>query len=414
MIGLNLLDQFLDNPQALLGWLATSNAGAALVMDNPARAQAIKRLLPNAAVVHRTYSPHDPHWHDRRADGSWVFPPAQWIADHRGTVGNGVYLQVFNEPAPVNVDAFLTWLEECAAAAQGVPLALPAWAVGNPHDKDITAGKFDRLLRLVCGTPNALLTHEYFRDDPAAEYPWLCGRFEFWLDRAEALGLPPPTILVGEYGRDVAGGIADGWRDTGWTPTHYADLLIDTHRALYLPHGVRVMVFACGRGAASRWQPWNIEGEPDILNPIAEYNRMTQPPTDQRTAIASIALRLRPEPGTTKAAVTTIPEGAEITVWLSPVEAKEGYDWINAQWGDDKGWIILAYKGAPTFVVQALPEEPPPVDPDPPPIFSVWLTIDELRQSLALELEAAQLYDALKVNAQKRAALLQVAIGRAG
>lgn len=414
MIGLNLLDQFLDNPQALLGWMATSNAGAVLVMDNPARAQQIKRLLPNAAIVHRTYSPHDPHWHDRRADGSWVFPPAQWIEDHRETVGNGVYLQVFNEPAPINVDAFLTWLEECAAAAQGVPLALPAWAVGNPHDKDITAGKFDRLLRLVCGTSNALLLHEYFRDDPAAEYPWLCGRFEFWLDRAKALGLPPPTILVGEYGRDVAGGIADGWRDAGWTAEHYADLLIDTHRTLYLPHGVRVMVFACGRGADSRWQPWNIEGEQAILSPIAEYNRMTQPPTDQRTAIMSISVNLRVKAGTTQANIVTIPVGAEVTVWLSPVDKVDGYDWVKAQWGEDKGWIILAYKGAPTFVVQALPEEPPPVDPDTPPLYSVWLTIDELRQSMALELEAAQLYDALKVNAQKRAALLQVAIDRAG
>lgn len=147
----------------------------------------------------------------------------------------------------------------------------------------------------------------------------------------------------------------------------------------------------------------------------------TQPPSDPRTAITAIALRLRPEYGTEKPEITVIPANAEITVWLSPVESKNGYNWVNAQWGADKGWIIVENKGLPAYKVQTTPPPPPPVDPDePPPIFSVWLTIDEMEQDLALELEAAQLHQAQgqivaqqEVNARKRAELLQKAIDRA-
>lgn len=391
MIGPNILDQFVDDPQALLDWLRFSNAGALLVMDNPARAQQIKRLLPNAAVVHRTYSPHDQHWHDRRADGSWTFPPAQWIADHRGTVGNGVYLQVFNEPAPINLDAFFRWLEELIAVAPDVPLALPAWAVGNPHDKDITAGKYDRLLRLVCGTINALLVHEYFKDDPYSEYPWLCGRFEFWLDRAEALGLPAPTILVGEYGRDVAGGVNDGFRGAGWSPTFYGRLLVDVHRALYLPYRVRTMVFGYGRGAGGRWQSWNIEGERAILTQIAEYNAMAAVPLDERQAVVLSAnwLNLRPTASIMLQPLVKIPFEAEFTVWLSPVVEANGYQWVNARYGDQQGFVAVTVNGAATYKIKEA--EPPPEGA----VYSENLTDDEIQQLITFHTGIAAVYKAL-------------------
>lgn len=399
MIGPNILDQFVDDPQGLLDWLKGSNAGAVLIMDNPARAQAIKRLLPNAAVVHRTYSPHDPHWHDRRADGSWTFPPTQWIADHRGTVGNGVYLQVFNEPAPVNVDAFLNWIEEVVAAAPDVPLALPAWAVGNPHDKDITAGKYDRLLRVICGTHNALLGHEYFKDDPQAEYPWLCGRFEFWLDRAEALDLPPPTILIGEWGRDVAGGLNDGFRGAGWSPAYYGRLLVDTHRAIYLPHRVRTMVFGCGRGANGRWQSWNIEGEQDILDPIAEYNAMTQPPSQQKqaTVVSPNGLNLRPAAGTTQAPLLKIPFNATFTIWQLPVLLGDGLSWVNASYDGKQGFVAVSVNGAVTYAVK---ETEPPIDPPPESVCSEFLTDDELQQLIDHHSGITGIYRALLTRRQ--------------
>lgn len=389
MIGPNILDQFLDDPQALLDWLKASKAGAVLVMDNPARAQQIKRLLPNAAVVHRTYSVHDQHWHDRRADGSWTFPPAKWIADHRGTVGNGVYLQVFNEPAPFNLDAFLTWIEEVTAAAPDVPLALPAWAVGNPHDKDITTGVYDRLLRVI-GRKNALLVHEYFRDDPQVEYPWLCGRFEFWLDRAEAIGLPPPTILVGEWGRDVAGGLNDGFRGAGWSPAYYGRLLVDTHRAIYLPHRVPTMVFACGRGADGRWQSWNVEGEEDILEPIAEYNAMTQQtPTQQRQVTANVALNLRPTPSTAQVQLVRIPAGATFTIWQQPVMLGDGLSWVNAAYDGKQGFVAVSVNGAVTYTVKET--EPPPPDG----VYSENLTDDEIQQLITFHTGIAAVYKAL-------------------
>lgn len=160
----------------------------------------------------------------------------------------------------------------------------------------------------------------------------------------------------------------------------------------------------------------------EMLEAQNEVYTMTQAPTDERTAITTVALRLRPTPGTSQAALTSIPLGATITVWQQPIVSDEdpgsSLEWVNAQWGERKGWIIRTWNGAVTYEVQAT--EPPPIDPDEPPIFSVWLTVDEMRQDLALELEAAQLHKAegqiaaqLEANARKRAALLQKAIDRA-
>lgn len=410
MIGLNVLANFVRDRAALSAWLKPSRPGAVVVMDDAAFAQQVKRDVPAAVVIHRTYHPDDHRWHE-------VTTPRAWLDAHQATGGNGVIIQCLNEPSGyTNLTALVTWCVDVMKQAhdRGIALCLPNFAVGHPDTALVANGALDGLLRALAAYPEMVCgLHEYWRNDPTAE-PYLIGRFRAILDRARVIGVDAPRIVLTEYGRDVAGGLNDGWRGAGLTEERYAELLTTTHKRVYAPYNIPACVFGYGRGADDEWQSFSVEGADTVLRRIAEYNRMAQPQTDQRTAIASIALRLRPEPGTTKAAVTTIPEGAEISVWLSPVEAKEGYDWVNAQWGEDKGWIILAYKGAPTFVVQPLPEEPPPVDPDPPPIFSVWLTIDELRQSLALELEAAQLYDALKANAQKKAALLQVAIDRAG
>ncbi len=383
-LGVNALAMFTrDRPRLL-----SLRAGAFVIMDAPDHAQALKAAHPTAVVVHRSYSPNDPHWHDRRADGSWVFPPAQWLADHRGTAGNGVYCQVFNEPTPINLDAFLRWIEELVALCPSdLALALPAWAVGNPHHVDIERGVYDRLLRAVCGTRHALLVHEYWRDDPVAEYPYLCGRFEFWLDRAKEIGLPAPTLINGEYGRDHAGGVNDGWRGVGYSEREYADLLTRTHERVYAPHGIPCAVFCYGAGADGRWQSFDIEGAETVLEAIEEYNMSYQPGTYKLSSLPGQWLNVRAAASTSAEIVGKLVIGDTVTV-----AADTGDGWLRL--AGDRYVSLLA--GAVVFA----PYTPPlPEVPTPGALYSLWLTLDEAEQFHAL--------------VQAQADLIKVAIERA-
>lgn len=376
MIGLNVLSMYVSDRARIQQ--TTASAGLALIMDDPPFARSLAAANPSALIVHRTYSPHDPNWHDRRADGSWVFPPADWIRDHAGTVGGSVLLQVGNEPHPVNVDKFLEWLEELVSVCPpSITLALCGFAVGTPHERDIERGVYDRLLRLLAGSRHYLNLHEYWRDDPAVEYPWLCGRFEYWLDRADALGIERPKIFIGEYGRDEAGGINHGWRGVGLSDERYAALLTDTHRRLYAPHGIRCAVFCYGTGADNRWQSFSVENS-GVLDAIEEYN-MTQQPTDKRTAITAITVNLRPSPTTAQARIVAIPAGAEIEVWLQPVTNADGFEWVRAAWGANVGYIVRVYEGADTYTVTA---PPPDVPTDEPALCSPFLTDEEHQQMI--------------------------------
>lgn len=192
---LNVLGQFVRDRQALRAWVQAAQPQVLLIMDSPELALDIRALSPGTTVIHRSYNPNDHQM--------WkATSPGEWLAAHKSYAVNGVVLQVLNEPTLD--DAAQTWLEELVSLCpSGVRLALPHFGVGNPYEKDIEAGRYDWLLRLVCGTRHILALHEYFYDDPIKESPYLCGRFQFWLQRAEQLRLPKPKIIITEFGRDA-------------------------------------------------------------------------------------------------------------------------------------------------------------------------------------------------------------------
>lgn len=362
-LGVNALAMFTRDRARLL----RMRAGCFLVMDSPEVAQALKAANPRAVVVHRTYNENDKNWHDRRADGSWVFPPAEWLRGHRGTAGSGVYCQVFNEPVPINLDAFLRWIEELIALCPpALALALPAWAVGNPHHVDIERGAYDRLLRAVCGTRHALMVHEYWRDDPVVEYPYLCGRFEFWLDRAKEIGLSAPTIINGEYGRDYAGQIGDGWRGVGYSEREYADLLTRTHARVYAPYGIPAAVFCYGHGADNRWASFDLEGAETVLQAIEEYSVMAyQPGTYKLSKLPGQWLNVRAAANTSAAKLGELRLGDVVTVI-----ADTGDGWLQIA-----GGYVSTLAGAVELTAYT-----PPIELPEPALCSPFLTDEEHQQ----------------------------------
>jgi len=379
-LSLNILGQYARDGAALLDWVSKAKPDAALVMDSVAVAQGIRQRSPQTTVIYRAYNPNDAKWHEATT-------PGEWLAAHKPFAVNGVAVQCYNEPSSAGLFAALPWLEQVVAQCPAdMTLALPNTAVGNPNEQDILGGKYDRLLRLVCGTRHILTLHEYFRTDPTAEAPYFCGRFIFWLRRAAALGLPAPRIVITEHGRDYGGGKNDGWKGQNWSEDYYFSLLVKA-RELYKPYNIPVCVFSYGYGANNDWASFDVQDAPTLLDKMATYQEetpVTQPipaPTTggekrRLTTMPGEYINTRAQPN--GADIGDLLKGDVVTVYLN---AKQG-DWVYQSPVEPiarpagrqpaaAGWVSLQ-GGAVEFTPIA-----PPVEPPVEPPQTVTLTIDQ-------------------------------------
>lgn len=382
MLGLNILAQTVQDRAALLNWIELAQPAACLVMDSRELAQQIRQRSPATQVIHRVYNPNDARWEQTTT-------PAAWLDAHLPFAANGVALQVLNEPSPGDLDAFLTFLEGvCSLCPPDVALAFPNFAVGNPRETDILAGKYDRLLRLVCGARHILALHEYFRDAPVSEAPYLCGRYRFWLLRAKTLGLPAPRVVVTEHGRDHGGGRHDGWRDQGWNETDYWTRLVRA-RELYRQDGIPVCVFGYGRGFNDDWQSFNVEGASDLLRNMATYQE--EPPVTQPTIPV-------PSGSATARKVTGFPPGVVFRNLRTQPDARATDvgdlrvgDLVNVYYDEPQGaWLYVkrpADSAAGWVLWTGVEVEAPAVEP--PPTGTATLTPEQFQRWQAVAAEQA-------------------------
>lgn len=380
--GLNILAQYVRDRNALMAWLNAANPAACVVMDDANLTQQVKKALPVTTVIHRAYNPNDSRW--------WTAVNAQtWVDAHVGFAANGVVVQCLNEPVLDN--AGMTWLEQvCALCPPDVALALPNFAVGNPYEGDILNGKYDRLLRLVCGTRHILALHEYFHDDPAAEQPWLCGRYAYWQRRARELGLPEPRIVITEHGRDIGGGRHDGWQDAGWSQEQYCNRLLDAQEDVYL-NAVPVCVYCWGTGANNDWLSFDIQDAGTLQKMLINWNE--NHPIQEQPPMPNVP---PPTTGGVNATLTKMP-GSYVNFRIQPnssaPDVGDAYkgddgvyypDAISGGWGyfrrsdGTEGWISLQ-NGAVAFTVDA----PEPPDPEPPSGLPQWTQqeVDDLTKA---------------------------------
>lgn len=371
--GLNILANYVRDRNALLNWLTAAQPAATVVMDSHDLTQQIRKALPDSIVIHRAYNPNDAHWWD-------AVTPQEWLNAHLPFAANGVALQVLNEP--VLNDAALTWLEQlCALCPPDVRLALPNFGVGNPFEGNILEGMYDRLLRLVCGTRHILATHEYFKDDPYAERPYLCGRYTYWLHRARELGLPAPTIVITEHGRDVGGGRHDGWQDTGWGEQGYFDRLEEAQYANYYADGIPVCIYCWGTGANNDWLSFDIQSAATLQQRLIEWNHThpikeqpTMPPVPPPTSggvrgtlskMPSTFVNVREQPSTSGRDLGDLYLGTHGTYF--PNATSNGWMYFEPD-ANPTGWVSLQ-GGDVAFTADSTPV--------PPPDGSVTLTAEQ-------------------------------------
>lgn len=336
-LGLNVLAQTVTDRQALEYWIAHQQARAVLIMDDPALAAALAWKYPALLVIHRAWRADDASLH-------LTMTPQAFIDSVRDIGRRGVVVQALNEPAENDtLPRLAVWCADVMrlAAAAGIRLALPNFAVGNPTEEAIRRGRLDALVTAFGRHRGHLLAvHEYFQQS-AVDEPWHVGRVSTLLSRFDMLRIPRPITIITEAGRDIGGGRGDGWRDTGWGEGRYADLLIN----MAAMHEVRAgayaaLVFGYGRGFGDHWQSFNVEGAGDVLRRMAEHNAVVRRgDTGWRTAIVRSPVRLRQLPSTHSPTVQVLPlaPGTRITRSAATIR-REGWTWTELEGG---GWVAV-------------------------------------------------------------------------
>ena len=267
-------------------------------------------------------------------------------------------MQALNEPGGYGeIAGLVAWLVELMrlATEQGVRLCLPNFAVEHPDRDLLQTGAFDPLLRALAGSSHLLGLHEYFIEQ-ADVGEQRVGRYQYWLQRAQAIGVPAPHIVMTEFGRDVAGGERDGWRDTGWSEAEYADRLVWAYRHWYALNGIAACIFCYGVGGGRRWASFDVEGAGDLLGRIAAYNTRL-PVEEAQPGIISMTgpyVNLRAAPSTSAADQGDLHDGDRVRYYATMVTDAQGRQWyrLAAPIGFAAGWLMS---------IKPVPETPPSV-----------------------------------------------------
>lgn len=325
--GINNLAQFMRDKGAGLQWVAQAEPGAMVTMDDPQYAQAIRIASPNTLSIHRAYHPEDHRWHE-------VTSPANWLAAHRQYAAGGNILQVFNEVfGYTDLRPIARWSAElmALAAGEGIRLCMMNWGVGHPDVARIYAGELDELFHAFNRYPMHLYgVHEYAVYSTVDERPFRIGRFLESYARIDRLGLQRPRIVVTETGRDVGGGINDGWKAV-FTEQQYVDFLHGL-KDFYSAYDVCCCVFCAGQGANGMWGSFDVENANYVLGKLAEFNQADSGSDDMAYKIyrpGSTYLNIRRTPEITDNVVGTVRPHEQVQV----IKVTGGFAQIRKQDG---------------------------------------------------------------------------------
>jgi hypothetical protein len=238
----------------LFDHFAKARPSAALFLDNEGRALRAKQLVPECAVVVRSYRA------DVKEGEFWQkLSPQQVFNDYKATPG-GLIRNILNEPN--GYGDLRTLAKWCAQVmdlfgAAGIPIVIPNFGEGHP-DVDRLAELEDlwKALDKWHGL-HYYGTHEYGSHlgmlynvgGKYDMYPWRVGRFEtFIVPYLKNHGHQIPNVIVTEFGCDSAHDNSSyrGWK-TCWTERQYFDELQKSITQVYSPaHYIGLCLFSYG------------------------------------------------------------------------------------------------------------------------------------------------------------------------
>lgn len=347
------------NPTTLLAYLDGGLTEGAFDLNHPVRL--LQRDLPNTRIFVRAHH-NDDHQFHVKVNGKYRMSPDEFLAKWGWLGKQGRTLQVMNEPSGHNehVDDLIAWCEDIIpkATAQGISLALPAFAVQHPLTSGIEwLSKWDRVLTLLSLHNQYANLHEY---GPDYAHDLRMGRFQYLINRCRRLGITPPRIYISEWGLDS---LPDekpgmGFRARGYSGAGYLQYLVDKykqHYAAYVRQGIIAGLSIFSYGDSGGWHDFNVATDGDFMQglpafqvpeavPQLNFNpkKATNPLQTnlqngwRKTAVAALpttTLNVRKQPSTSSDIVGSVSVG-------TPVEVLNGWARVRLQNGVE-GFIYL-------------------------------------------------------------------------
>lgn len=341
---------------------------------------------PTSKIIWRAYpqdSVEDAGYYVRAVESGKTAPQAagEWVAMRLGrwlpfVRRHGLIIKLLNEAAPVFNAPFETEVIR-QLGEQGIRCAAMAWATGTPDlgeyrslaiaDCIRTASKFDAVVNC----------HEYGSLDPTNEND-LVNRFTRITALYRSMGLPLPTVVIGEFGlvgfKNVNGVMfADaeaGWKRMGVSDQAYFGYMKRSDASWYRPRNVCWTVFRWGE--KGRFVDFNISRSEILLEMLEDEARkdfaMTTIEWHVGKTIPNSGVNLRKTPG--GELIVTIPKDTEV-LWRE----SENDSWYHVFWQKTPTETYEGYSSVALITTVPPIPDPPPEPPPPPPVpVEPWLT----------------------------------------
>jgi hypothetical protein len=394
----------LQDKAAALRYVHLLNPAAVIVSDDFSLALTLRTSLPDSIIVYR-------HYHERDHEYHMFMSPEDFIASHAKFAQPGIVIQALNEPdGYANTEALRVWCIRVMqlATERGMRLLLPNFGVGHPADD---VNEWAALLQAYAQYGGHYFGfHEYGRVTPSKE-PNLVRRLLKMVLLARTLGVRL-RIIVGEIGRDIGGGLNDGWRSV-MNESQYSTFLAD-QIAQYadLPEVLAAVPFALGQGGevrlpngqiARKWQSFNLEGAITVQQYTVTHNAaesiIKDWGTPEKRVVGIPELNVRKGPTVKADKIAKLKAGDVVDLYPPEFMSQDDqHIWGRVRTPDGVyGFIAktvaeLRYPTAPDEP-EPEPEPTPQPEPEHPPVHGVLLTKEHLQVLKMAHETIAQVYD---------------------
>jgi len=253
---------------------------------------------PQTLIVARVKHDHDAGYHKPPVNDPenrpYVASPTDFINKWGHLGRNNMTLYALNEPlasekiSDAEVATLIKWGSEVVelAVKQGVSVTIYNFGMGQPALNSTATEwdkRFDPLLIQLSKYRDTIFLglHEYGPDE---RYHW--GRLEFMLARCAALKIPPPKVVITEFGVDATTDKRNGYKARGWSGDLYMRKLVDIYSRLYMSlvdQGIVKGTCLFSYGNSGGWGSFDVEDDQsffDTLNAATTTGDMksTKPP----------------------------------------------------------------------------------------------------------------------------------------
>lgn len=214
-------------------------------------ARELRTAFPNLRVIFRSMPD----------DGNWVKAeyrkPGDWYQHHLDYLQAGLTVLTDNESVTADMRPYGQWQADIMdlTGPNGHSVAYGGTATGNPdegsqgHDHYV---QLDPMWKAGArwGTLHVYRPNEYFGKTPKESAGHVARYLNAW-KRCEAIGVPHPQTVIGEFGyvRHRLDGSVDAW--TGYkglmSDSSYVSLILGYFSQWYRPNGVDVHLFSLGK-----------------------------------------------------------------------------------------------------------------------------------------------------------------------